>query len=289
MRMKHVLFTSAAALSLVVPALGQELSEAWRLSGLAMPESASYDPASGTLFVSNVNSPDMSANGQGYISQVSLDGELMTEKFAEGLNAPKGTFVADGRLYVAGVEELVEIDLASGEVLNRYAAPGATFLNDVAVADDGTVYVTESLQGAIYTLQDGELTQWLADPALAGANGIIVDGDNLLVATMGDISGGFENLEPSTVKSVNISTMEVTDFGSAEPIGALDGIELVEDGVLVTDNSGGRLVLVADDGTITEVGQTGAGAADHEYVAEENLVVIPMLQGNEVVAYTYTP
>jgi hypothetical protein len=230
----------------------------------------------------------MSTNDQGYVSKVGLDGEVLQEKFAEGLKVPKGTAIADGRLYVAGVEELVEIELASGEIVNRYSAPGATFLNDVAVAGDGTIYVTETFQSAIYALIDGKLTQWLADPALAGANGILVDNGMLLVATMGDMSGGFENLKPSNVKSVDIASKAVSDFGSAEPVGVLDGIERVEGGVLVTDNGGGRLVMIGDDGTITEIGQTGAGSADHEYVAEENLVIIPMLQGNEVVAYSYT-
>jgi outer membrane protein assembly factor BamB len=291
MRINHALLASTAVLTFAstMPVLAQELTEAWRTAGFAMPESVSYDPATDVLYVSNINSPEMSANGLGYISQVSLDGEVLEEKFVDGLNAPKGTAIADGRLYVAGVEELVEIDLASGEVVKRHAAPGATFLNDPAVADDGTIYVTETMQGTIYALTDGELTQWLADPALAGANGILVDGGTLLVATLGDMSGGFENLQPSNVKSVDIASKAVSDFGSTEPVGTLDGIEPMADGVLVTDNGGGRLVWIGDDGTIEEIGQTGSGSADHEYVPERNLVIIPMLQGNEVVAYNYTP
>jgi sugar lactone lactonase YvrE len=291
MKINHAVLTSTAVLTFVsaMPVFAQELTEAWRTAGFATPESVSYDPGTDALYVSNINSPDMSANGQGYISKVSLDGEVLEEKFTDGLNAPKGTAIADGRLYVAGIEELVEIDLTSGEVVNRHAAPGASFLNDPAVAADGTIYVTETMQGTIYALTDGELTQWLADPALAGANGIIVDGGVLLVATLGDMSGGFENLQPSNVKSVDIASKAVSDFGSAEPVGVLDGIERMADGVLVTDNGGGRLVWIGDDGTIEEIGQTGSGSADHEYVAERNLVIIPMLQGNEVVAYNYTP
>src|SRR5688500_10465096 len=127
----------------------QQLTESWRATGFMMPESASYDPETDALYVSNINSPDMSANGQGYITQLGLDGKVMKEKFAEGLNAPKGTFVKDGVLYVAGVEEVAEIDLATGEVKARHAVPGASFVNDVAVADDGTIYATETMQGAI--------------------------------------------------------------------------------------------------------------------------------------------
>ncbi|HHY48841.1 MAG TPA: SMP-30/gluconolactonase/LRE family protein, partial [Alphaproteobacteria bacterium] len=192
-------------------------------------------------------------------------------------------------LYVAGIEEVVEIDLATGEVKTRHAIPGASFLNDVAVAEDGTIYATETMQGKIYAIAGGEASEFVADPALAGANGIVIDGGRLLVATLGDISGGFEKLQPSNVKAVDIATRTVTDFGSAEPIGSLDGIERLDGKVQVTDNGGGRLVEVSEDGTITVVGETGAGSADHEFVASENLVVIPLLQSNEVVGWTYTP
>jgi sugar lactone lactonase YvrE len=287
----HLVIT--AALTLATATIGaasaQSLTEAWRATGFVMPESVSFDPGTNALYVGNINSPDMSPNGQGYITQLGLDGKMLKEKFAEGLNAPKGTFVKDGTLYVAGVEEVVEIDLASGTVKMRHAVPGATFVNDVAVADDGTIYATETMQGAIYTISNGTVTQLVADPALAGANGIIIDRGRLLVATLGDLSGGFENLKPSTVKAVDIATKAITDFGSAEPVGMLDGIELVQGGVLVTDNGGGRLVKIADDGAIAEVGATGAGSADLEFIPEQNLIVVPILNTSEVVAFTYAP
>lgn len=276
-------------LPVVSTAAAQSITETWRKGGFMSPESVSFDPASNALYVSNINSPDMSANGQGYISQVGLDGAVMKEKFAEGLNAPKGTFVKDGTLYVAGIEEVVEIDLATGEVTTRHAIPGATFVNDVAVADDGTIYATETMQGAIYTISNGTVSTLITDAALAGANGIVIDGQRMLVATLGDMSGGFENLKPSTVKAVDLASKAVTDFGSSEPVGMLDGIELTDGGVLVTDNGGGRLVKVAEDGTITEIGASGAGSADFEYIPDQNLVIVPLLNSSEVVGFTYAP
>lgn len=284
------LATAMVSIALVLvaftPATAQSVTESWRTAGFMTPESVSYDPGSDALYVSNINSPDMSANGQGYISKVGLDGTVIVERFAEGLNAPKGTFVKDGTLYVAGVEEVVEIDLASGEIITRHAIPDASFVNDVAVAEDGTIYATETMQGAIYVISDGAVSTLVSDPALAGANGIVIDGGRLLVATLGDLSGGFENLEPSNVKAVDLGSQAVSDYGSAEPVGMLDGIELADGGVLVTDNGGGRLVLIAEDGTATEIGATGAGSADLEYLPEQNLVVVPLLNSSELVAFT---
>lgn len=271
------------------PAAAQSLTELWRTSGFAMPESVSYDPGTDALYVTNINSPDMSANGEGYITKLSPDGTIVEERFATGLNAPKGTFVAGDTLYVAGIEEVVEIDLGSGEVTTRHPVPGATFVNDVAVAEDGTIYATETMQAAIYRISGGEVSQLVTDAVLAGANGIIIDGSRLLVATLGDLSQGFENLAPSNVKAVDIESGAVTDYGSSEPIGMLDGIEPAENGVLLTDNGGGRLLKLDDDGRLTEVGMTGAGSADFEYVAASGLIVVPLLQGNEVVAFDYRP
>jgi DNA-binding beta-propeller fold protein YncE len=253
------------------------------------PESVSYDPASNALYVGNINSPDISANGQGYISQVGLDGTVMKERFAEGLNAPKGTFVRDTTLYVAGVEEVVEIDLASGAIVIRHAIPGASFVNDVAVSGDGTIYATETMQGAVYAIKDGAVDLLVMDPALAGANGIVVDGSRLLVATLGDLSQGFENLKPSTVKAVDLASKAITDYGSSRPVGMLDGIELTNGGVLVTDNGGGRVVGIAEDGRITEIGATGPGSADFEFIPDRNLIVVPILNTGELVAFTYAP
>ena len=274
-----------AIAAVAAPAAAEDYKEVWKASGFMAPESVSYDPGTKSLFVSNINSPDFSPNGKGYISQVGLTGDIIKEHFVDGLNAPKGTYVSNGKLYVAAVGELVEIDIKSGKIANHYPAAEATFLNDVAVGPDGRAFVTETFQSTIYVLENGKLSKWLTDPQLAGANGIIVDGSDLRVATLGDMSGGFEKMKPSNIKTANIETKKITDYGSPGPIGALDGIEKMDQGLMVTDNSGGRLVQVKPDGTTTVLAMPGAGSADLEYVPDQHLVVIPNLQTGAVVAY----
>lgn len=56
-----------------------------------------------------------------------------------GLKAPKGMNVVGGILYATGVTELVDIAIAI--VTGRYPVEGASFLNDVAAAPDGRVFV----------------------------------------------------------------------------------------------------------------------------------------------------
>jgi hypothetical protein len=55
----------------------------------------------------------------------------------------------------AGKALLLEVDAESGKILHRYdpAASGPALLGDMTVADDGTVYVTDSIGGGVYRLR----------------------------------------------------------------------------------------------------------------------------------------
>jgi hypothetical protein len=53
-----------------------------------------------------------------------------------------GLALADGKLYAADMDRIAEIDLAKGEVMNRYEAPGSKFLNDLAADKRGRIYVS---------------------------------------------------------------------------------------------------------------------------------------------------
>jgi hypothetical protein len=70
-------------------------------------------------------------NGQGFISKVSpTNGTIVELNWVTGLNAPKGMAVSDdsSKLYVSDITDLVEIDIVSGQITNRYTVPESTFL-----------------------------------------------------------------------------------------------------------------------------------------------------------------
>ena len=81
----------AASLALAAPV------QVWEVTGLEAPESALYDKASATIYVSNVagNAPDK--DGNGFISKVAPDGKVTTLKWATGLDAPKGLAIVGDR------------------------------------------------------------------------------------------------------------------------------------------------------------------------------------------------
>lgn len=267
-------------------AAGADPQVVWTLGGFASPESVAADPESGLLYVSNFGTDPMKKDGDGTIARITADGKLENAGWVTGLDAPKGMDVADTRLYVADIDQLVEIDTASGQVTNRYPVEGAQLLNDVAAAPDGRVFVSDTLGAAIYVLEAGKLSLFVQDAKmLSGANGLLVLGGALLVADLGDLSGGFANIKPGPVVQVDLASKAMTPYGADGPVGVLDGIEPDgEGGVLLTDNPQGTLLGLKPGGTAKVLASVGAGAADLEWLPDLGLVIIPVTPANQVVA-----
>lgn len=178
---------------------------------------------------------------------------------------------------------------AAAELQDAWRASGLaapeSVVNDAA---SNTLYVS-NMNGGDFVAKDGKFEVFLQDPALEGPNGLIVDVDQgkLIVAAIGDLSNGFDKRQPSNVKIVDLATEEISDFGSPEPIGGLDGLEPAGDGAyLVTDFFAGKVLKVMPDGKVETLKQvTTSGSADLEYVPSKNLVVVPLMNDGEVAAF----
>jgi len=118
--------------------------------GLLAPESVLHDAESDTYLVSNVNGKPLDADRNGFISRIGPDGKVAELKWIDGsktgstLDAPKGMAVSGATLYVADITWIRLFDRKTGAPKGKLAVKGATFLNDVAVAPDGVIYVTDT-------------------------------------------------------------------------------------------------------------------------------------------------
>ena len=192
----------------------------------------------------------------------------------------------DRTLYVADVDELLEINAASGEIVNRYPAKGAIFLNDVAVGDDGTVYVSDTPMNTIWRLKDGTFEPWLANDDLNGPNGLLVQGDKLIVASFGKLPGPGQKQELGGLLAVGLENQSVSKLGNGETIGNLDGLQLLQPGVyLVTDWAAGVLYRVDAKGKADRLIKLSKGSADLIYLPDKKTVLIPIMLNNTLVAY----
>lgn len=267
-----------------------ELTETWRATGFDLPELVSWDAGANAFYVSNLGTDPMSKDGDGFISKLDADGKVAIQKWVTGLDAPKGTEVVGDKLYVADIDRLVEIDIAAGKIVNSYPAAGAKFLNDLAVATDGRVFIADTMANSIYLLENGKITEWLNDPALNGPNGLTIIGSDLVVASLGDISGGFEKMKPGGVLKIDLVSKAISPFGDGSSPGNLDGIEPDgTGGVVVTANGQGLLLDVKPGQAAVELAKLKPGAADLEYIPTAGLYVIPQMQEGEVVGFVRPP
>lgn len=256
----------------------------WETKGLAQPESVVQDPATGAIYVSNIAGAIMQKDGNGFIAKLKPDGTVSTREWVKGLNAPTGLALYDRTLYAADVDELVEINVASGEIVKRHEAKGAIFLNDVTVGQDGTVYVSDTPMNTIWRLKDGLFEPWLANDALKGPNGLLVEGDRLIVSSFGQLPDQ-GTPELGGLLAIDLKDQSVRTIRD-DPIGNLDGLQVLEPGIfLVTDWAAGTLYRVGPKGKSERLLKLNKGSADFVYLADQKTVLVPIMLSNTLVAY----
>ena len=85
-----------------------------------LPESVIYDPTNEVLYVSNITaSPLLRKMGRVTYLKIGLDGSIIKKKWIDKLNAPKGLTISKDKLYIADVDELVEVDIASAKIYKQ--------------------------------------------------------------------------------------------------------------------------------------------------------------------------
>ncbi len=243
---------------------------------LTTAESVLYDKTNNLMYVSCINGvPPDKKDGDGFISRISLDGQIKDLKWVTGLSGPKGMGQFGNTLYVTDIDRLVSIDITSGKISQTWNVKGSQFLNDVYVMEDGTVYFTDSNTSTIYSLINGKVDVVYADEALGGTNGIFVEGNMMYLA--GAVSGIFNRMD--------ISTKKIEKVASDVPGG--DGVERYGDAFLVS-NWNGQVYHISAAGEVTlllDSQEAKLNAADIEVIADKKLLVVPTFFGNTVTAY----
>jgi hypothetical protein len=139
----------------------------------------------------------------------------------------------------------------------------------------------------IWRLKDGSLEPWLANDALNGPNGLLVQGKKLIVASLGKLPGEGQKQELGGLLAVDLEDQSVGKLGNAEPFGNLDGLQALQPNVyLVTDWFAGGLYRVDAKGKAERLLKLGKGSADFVYLPDKKLALIPIMLNNSLVAYT---
>jgi sugar lactone lactonase YvrE len=213
--------------------------------GLVAPEAALYDERRNEFIVSNMNGPLTAKDDNGFISRLSADGSVLELLWIDGrsedflLHAPKGMAFRGDELVVADLEAVRVFDRRSGKHIRDWEAPNSYMLNDVAVGDDGTVYVTDTggdfgtPPGAVYAIgNDGKPRLLAKGPELERPNGLVFDDGALLVASYATASAEVYRLAPDGRKQPYATV----------PSKQLDGLTRLPDGTLLVTSWAGKSV-----------------------------------------------
>lgn len=261
--------------------------------GISTPESVLYDEANDRYLVSNIDGKPDAADNNGFISVISPDGKVTNPKFIAGgqgkvkLDAPKGSAIAAGVLYVADISVVRRFDVKTGAPKGDIAIAGATFLNDVAAAPDGRIFVSDSgvksgANGfeptgtdAVYVIDKAGKVKPLAKAKeLAAPNGLVPWEKGVLVNSL--TSNLLYKLDEKGARS------EATEL----PDGMLDGLINLGDALLVSSWKAGTVYRGALGGKFEPV-LTGFkdGPADIGFDTKRRRVLVPRFMGNAVEAY----
>ena len=255
---------------------------------LEFPESVVWDQASnawyvsnfgGTVFADDSGAAPAKADGNGFITKLSSNGEIETLKWISGLHAPKGLGVHGGKLYAADVGQLVIMDIASGTIESRIEVPDSQFLNGLAVdSSNGDVYVSDMMTNQILRYSQGsqETELFLESADLEMPNGLYVDGNTLVVGAWGVITdpATFGTDVKGRVKLVELETKTVTNVSDG-PIANIDGIFKFGDDYIVTDWAAGELIRISADGSAIVLETGYSNCADIGFDADRKAIAIP--------------
>lgn len=253
------------------------LTEIWRTDTvMSTCESVLFDETRRLLFVSCINGAPPEKNGMGYISILTPEGTIKNLHWITGLNAPKGMGIHDGLLYVSDIDQLVIIDIRKAEIIKKLDIEGASFLNDVAIGSDGSVYFSDSDTGYIWLYTNGKLEAWITE-GLERPNGLYVEEARILLTSSGS----------SDLKIIDRSTRTIETV--TNEIGHGDGVEFSgTEGYYLTSSWSGEIFMIAPDFTRVSLLKTSdqeINSADLGFNMADQVVYVPTFFDNRVVAY----
>jgi DNA-binding beta-propeller fold protein YncE len=270
-------------LCLAVPA------QCFTLSNFENPESIAVDPEDGSYYVSNIKGSVSEKDGNGYISKISPNGNIVIQQFIGGkagevwLNAPKGLAILKTNIFVADIDSVKVFNKITGKPVTTidFSKWKAQFLNDVALDGEKWLYVSDTMANRIFRidLQNNNRPElYKASPELGAPNGLIV------------------NPKTGHLMAVTWEKGQIIEMDGERRVHVLKkGLQTL-DGVTL-DDSGNLYVSSFEKGEIYKITHYGRGAvstvlsgltspADISFDRRKNEILIPSLKGNTVTTFT---
>lgn len=258
------------------------------IEGFSQPESVLHDSEADVYLVSNIAGDPGAKDGEGFISRVSPAGEILELRWIDAadddveLNAPKGMGLLGDTLVVADIDAVRLFDRDSGAPIATWPVDGASFLNDVAVAPNGTIYVSD--MGVVFSGGEAKDTGTTAIHAFSpdgshrtldiddekGINGLAASGARLYGVTYG--TGKIFRIENGVLA-------ELPELPGLH----LDGVIVMDDGLLISDWDTETVYLLRGNGSISAVVRNVTSPADIGIDRIRSRLLIPGLMTGQVL------
>lgn len=252
-----------------------KLTKLWETpKSMLTSESVLFDENRNVIYVSNINGQPLEKNEQGFISKLSPKGEVLVEKWIEGLNAPKGMGIFGDKLYVTDIDQVIGIDIIRGEIASRYPAEGSQFLNDISIDKSGNVYISDMTANKIYRISGDSINVWLESELFDNPNGLFVENGSLLIGIT------------DSVLKADLQTKELTVY--IKNTGGIDGIVPDGKGNYLISDWEGHIHLINPNKVKVKLLDTTSdniNAADIDYVISKKMLLVPTFFDNRVMVY----
>jgi hypothetical protein len=269
-------------------------------------ESCSYDPTRGVIVVPNRGVAQNLQTNNAWISFINHDGSVHTARWVGiqnpgdqrnnlkpslVLNEPFGSDIANGVLYLAdrdggtsptdpAVSVVRKFNMKTGEPAGEVKVDKSTGFNDIEVADDGTIYATQTGAGG----QNPDATTWQVwKITAAGAASIFIQGAPLRQPN------GIAFDEKGNIVVINIGNNEVLTFGQDGKLLKTEmAMQAGNDGLVIMKN-GTKYVSSVVNGGVSRIrpgkpaeliAQNIPNPASMCYDEGANQLVIPMNANN---------
>jgi hypothetical protein len=259
-------------------------------------ESCVYDATRDLIMVVNRGANQNEVPNDGFVSLMNHDGSVHTARWIGGnrtgftLNHPFGSEIHGGRLYLADsdggtadgaprVAVIRKFDIGTGAPAGEIRVPDAQWLNDLAVAQDGTIYASQtgSPDGKtamrVYKITPaGQVSVFLEGAPLSLPNGVAIDNDGSIVV----VNIGNADVMTFSPGGKLLKTEQAAQAGS-------DGLVIMRDGTkYVSSVRLGGVSRIRPGKPATLIATGIPSAASMCFDAKGKKLVIPMNPNNAV-------
>lgn len=241
-------------------------------------ESCVFDAKRNLILVVNSGDRQDKARNDGYVSLIHPDGTVHTPKWIgatrNGLELynPLGSAIQNDELYIVDTDTVRIFELNTGKPLRSYPVAGSTFLNGIAVSDDGTMYISNTRPSStVFKVEkDGSSSIFIQGGSLKDPNGVAIDHDgNIVVVNIGN-----RDVLTYSPEGELIKTEKAAEKGS-------DGVVILKDGAKYISSVRHGIISGIKEGENVATVATGIPhAASMCYDSIQHQLVIPMNPNN---------